>query len=301
MVGRELAHALAANGQRVRQVSRHPRPVQAGGELRVADVLDAQATADAVAGSAVVYLVVGLAYDTAVWESDWPRVVHNAISACQRHGARLVFFDNVYAYGAVSGDMTEETPFNPCSRKGAVRAAVATTLLDAMARGDVQALIARSADFYGPGATNSLLHAVLFERLRAGRAPQWMGDPTAQHSFTYTPDAGRALALLGQTPSGVWGQTWHLPTSPEPMGGERMARLACALAGQPYRLSAMPRWLLKPAGWWVKAIRENNELMYQLDRDYRFSSGKIEKALGLHATAYRDGVAATLASGKLVV
>lgn len=294
VIGRELSRVLASSGQRVRQVSRHPLAVQAGDELRAADLLDAKATAYAVAGSDVVYLLAGLAYDAAVWEAQWPRVMQNAIDACRRHGARLVFLDNVYAYGAVQGDMTESTPFNPCSRKGAVRAAVATALLQAVARGDVQALIARSADFYGPGASNSFLKAVLFDRLRAGQAPQWIGDPAAWHSFTYTPDAGRALAALAQS-GGAWGQTWHLPTSAEPMGGERMTRLACELAGQPYRLRAMPRWLLKPVGWWVKAIRENHEMMYQLDSDYRFSSAKIEKALGLKATAYADGVAATLA------
>ncbi len=162
-------------------------------------------------------------------------------------------------------------------------------------RGDLQALIARSADFYGPGATNSLLDAILIERLRAGRAPQWIGDPTAWHSFTHTSDAGRALAALGQS-AGVWGQTWHLPTSSEPMGGERMTRLACGLARQPYRLRVMPGWLLKPVGWWMQAIRENHELMYQLDRDYRLTSTKIETTLGLQATVYADGVAATLAS-----
>lgn len=296
VIARELSRALAAGGVPLRQVSRQPQAVNAGDELRTADLLDAQATADAVAGSAVVYLLVGLAYDTAVWQRDWPRVMDNAIAACQRHGARLVFFDNVYAYGAVRGEMTEATPFNPCSRKGEVRAAIATRLLDAVARGEVQALIARSADFYGPGATNSLLHAVLFERLRQRRAPQWIGDPAAWHSFTYTPDAGAALAVLGQA-QGVWGQTWHLPTSAEPMGGERIARLACELAGQPYRLRVMPRWLLKPLGWWVPALRENQELMYQLDRDYRFSSSKMEQALSLRPTSYRDGVAASLASG----
>lgn len=296
VIGRELSAALAASGQRVRQVSRQPKAEHPGYELRPADLLDERATADAVAGSAVVYLLVGLRYDAAVWEREWPRVMHNVIAACQRHGARLVFFDNVYAYGAVAGEMTEDTPFNPSSRKGAVRAAIATTLLDAMACGDLKAMIARSADFYGPGASTSLLHAVLFERLRARRAPQWIGDPSAWHSFTYTPDAGRALAELTQSEA-AWGQTWHLPTSPEPMSGERVTRLACELAGEPYRLSVAPGWLLKLLGLVVKPIRENQELMYQLDRDYRFSSQKIGAALGLTATAYADGVAATWASG----
>ncbi len=296
-IGCELSRALNACGQRVRQVSRRPQRVQAGDALHAADLLDASATADAVAGSSVVYLLVGLAYDTATWQAQWPRVMQNAIDACRRHGARLVFFDNVYAYGAVADAMTETTTFNPCSRKGEVRAKVANTLLGAIASGELQALIARSADFYGPGASNSLLHATVFGRLHAGQTPQWIGDPTAMHSFTYTPDAARALAVLGQTHH-AWGQTWHLPTSTVPMGGEQMTRLACAQAQRPYRLRVMPRWLLKPAGWWIPALRENYELMYQLDRDYRFSSEKIDKAMGLSATAYTDGVAATWASGR---
>ncbi len=293
MIARELSAALAHGGHPVRQVSRNPRAVNPRDELRAADLLDAQATADAVAGSAVVYLLAGLPYDTAVWQAQWPRVMQNAIDACARHGARLVFFDNVYAYGAVRGEMTEQTQFNPCSRKGEVRAAIATTLLDAAKRGDVQALIARSADFYGPGAANSLLHAVLFERLRTGRAPQWLGNPAAWHSFTYTPDAGRTLALLGRS-NDAWGQTWHMPTSSEPMSGEKVTRLACEWAHQPYRLSVMPRWMMKPLSWCIPAIRENRELMYQLERDYRFSSRKIESALGLQATPYRKGLGTTL-------
>jgi hypothetical protein len=46
-----------------------------------------------------------------------------------------------------------------------VRAAIATTLLKAMARGEVQALIARSADFSGPLAKFRLLQSILFSRL----------------------------------------------------------------------------------------------------------------------------------------
>jgi hypothetical protein len=42
----------------------------------------------------------------------------NAIEACKRARAKLIFFENVYMYGKVSGPMTEETPFNPCSKKG---------------------------------------------------------------------------------------------------------------------------------------------------------------------------------------
>lgn len=293
VIARELSGALGARGLPLRQVSRQPRAVHATDERVVADLLDAAAVSRAVAGSAVVYLVAGLAYDTAVWQNQWPLVMRNVIEACQRHSARLVFFDNVYAYGWVKGAMTETTPFNPCSKKGEVRAKVASALLDAISRREVTAMIARSADFYGPGAANSLLGFTVFNRLQAGKAPQWIGDPTTVHDFTYTPDAGRALAALALTEA-AYGQTWHLPTAQEELTGALWARLACEKAGQPDRLQVMPNWLLTPLAWVVPALRENREMMYQLQHGYRFDSGKIQAALGLTATACADGIAATL-------
>lgn len=300
VIARELSLQLARDGQRVRQVSRHPAAVQPGDELQTADLLDARATANAVAGSEVVYLVAGLPYSAADWRTQWPQVMQNTIDACRRHGARLVFFDNVYAYGQVDGAMLEDTPFNPCSRKGEVRAAIATTLLDAMRRGELQALIARSADFYGPGARLSLLEAVLFSRLRAGRVPQWLGDPTRAHTFTHTPDAGRALARLGQTPE-AFGQTWHLPTAQTLVGatvtGRSLARALCGIAGQPDRLQVVPGWLLHAMGWFVPVLRENREMMYQYQRGYCFDSSQIERVFGLRPTPYGEGLLQTWRSG----
>ncbi len=65
-------------------------------------------------------LLVGLKYDVKVWRELWPPIVSNPIEACKRANAKLIFFDNVYMYGKVVGPTTEETPFNPCSRKGEI-------------------------------------------------------------------------------------------------------------------------------------------------------------------------------------
>lgn len=293
VIARELSNALAADALRVRQVSRQPRKVHPGDETVAADLLDARATAAAVAGSAVVYLVAGLRYSASVWEEEWPRVMRNVVDACMQHRARLVFFDNVYAYGRVDGAMTEDTPLRPASRKGEVRARIATMLLDAMRSGNAQAMIVRAADFYGPGAVQSFPHATVFARLRSGKSPQWIGDPAAVHTFTYTPDAGRALALLGRAPQ-AFGQTWHVPTTKEPWTGADFVRCACETAGRPFRLQVAPRWLLKAMGLFVPVLRENDEMMYQFEHDYRFESTKFETAFGVQATPYREGIARTL-------
>ena len=296
-IARELSRALTASAMPLRQVSRHPRAVNTSDETVAADLLDAAATARAVAGSDTVYLLAGLKYDARVWEEQWPRVMRNAIDACKRHGSRLVFLDNVYAYGRVAGPMTEETAFNPVSRKGEVRARIATMLLEEMRTGDLAAMIVRSADFYGPGATNSFPHATVFERLKAGRTPRWIGDPKAVHSFTFTPDLGWALASLGGA-DGAYGQTWHAPTSSEPMTGETFVRLACEHAGRPYALQAVPRAMLHALGWVVPVLRENREMMYQFDYDYRFDSRKAEAFLGFAPTPYREGIGACLAASR---
>ena len=99
VIGRELSHSLRPYTERIRQVSRSPKPVHPTDDLFSADLLDARATAEAVAGSEISYLVAGLKYDHRVWQEQWPTVMRNAIHACKRHGSALVFFDNVYPTG----------------------------------------------------------------------------------------------------------------------------------------------------------------------------------------------------------
>ena len=296
IVAQELSRALAAYTSDIRQVSRNPRKVNTSDEIFVADLLDRQATANAVAGSEVVYLVAGLKYNATVWQEQWPRVMRHAIDACKRHDARLVFFDNVYAYGLVNGVMTENTPFNPISKKGEVRAKIATMLLDEIRSGNLQAMIVRSADFYGPGAVQSFPHVTVFERLKAGKTPQWIGNSNAIHTFTFTPDAGRAVALLGNS-SEAYGQTWHLPTTEEALTGADFVRLACDLSGQTYKLQVAPSWALKLMGMFIPVLSENEEMMYQFKHDYRFDSSKIESEFGLQPTPYSQGIRESLGRG----
>ena len=149
-IGNELVTRLAAKNQPFRVVGRNPKATPGATETLAADVTDEDQTIRAVAGSTVVHLLVGLKYDHKLWEEMWPRVMSNTIEACKRARAKLLFFDNVYMYGKVSGPMTEETPFNPCSKKGEIRAKIATTLINEWKSGALTAMIARSADFYGP-------------------------------------------------------------------------------------------------------------------------------------------------------
>ncbi len=95
-IGTELVREIARTRQRVRLVGRNPELARGATEAVSADISNLDQTVRVVAGSRVVYLLVGLKYDINVWRDLWPRIMTNAIEACKRANAKLIFFDNVY-------------------------------------------------------------------------------------------------------------------------------------------------------------------------------------------------------------
>ena len=289
IIASHLASTLPGYTDKIRLVSRNPKPVTGKEELVTADLTSAGQVMNAVKGSEVVYLTAGLQYDIKVWQEQWPKLMQNVINACKENGSRLVFFDNVYMYGKVAGPMTEETPFNPCSWKGEVRARIATMILDEVKRGELTALIARAADFYGPATANSFLNMMVFENLKKGKSAQLMISKNLKHSFTYTPDAGKATALLGNTPS-AYNQTWHLPTDANVLTGQQIVESAAKELNMKPKVTVLPRLMIQVAGLFNPIIKESVEMLYQYDSDYIFDSGKFDSAFTFEKVLYADGI-----------
>lgn len=220
-IGIELAKALKKYTSEIRLVSRDPKKVNPDDALFPADLLIASEVDRAVKGSEVVYLTAGLPYSYKKWKKQWPVIVQNVINACEKHEARLVFFDNVYMYSEESiPHMTENSMVHPPSKKGRIRAEIAEMIMQEVWTEKLQALIGRSADFYGPGIkNNSILIETVFKPLKKGKKAMWLGGADYRHSFTYTPDAAKAIAFLGNTEA-AFGQVWHLPTAADPLTGE---------------------------------------------------------------------------------
>lgn len=143
----ELARELRnAHTSELRLVSRNPRAVNDTDSVARADLLDAEQTREAVAGSEIVYFTAGLPAKTGLWEQQFPTMVRNALDAARSAGAKFAYFDNTYMYPQDDRVQTEETPFAPVGRKGQVRARMATMVLEEMQRNDIPVLIARAPD-----------------------------------------------------------------------------------------------------------------------------------------------------------
>jgi len=291
-IAAELIPVLQSNAQQVRLVSRNPKKAT-GAEIYQADILNRDQVFQAVKGSDFVYLLVGLEYNRKVWRMEWPVIMRNTIDACKAAGARLIFFDNVYMYGRVNGSMTESSPYSPCSVKGKIRAEIDEMLLKEMNSGGIKAMIATSADFYGPRTSKtSVASIMIFDKMKNGKSAQWFVNAKQPHSFTYTPDAAVALYMLAGNEN-AYGQTWHLPTAKPALMGNEFVSIAAKYMHAKNKVQVLPKWLVGMIGLFVPVMKELGEMLYQNEFPYVFDSSKFEKAFQFKPTPYEEGIRQT--------
>lgn len=293
-IGSVLAKELATYTDKIRLVSRNPKKINESDELFPADLSYPAIVEQAVEGSDVVYVVVGFDYNLKVWEEKWPSFMRATIDACIKQNTRLVFFDNVYLYDINTiSYMTEESPINPPSKKGVIRKQIAQMIMDEVKAGKLMALIARSADFYGPGNEKSFVIEMVYKNFLKGSRANWFINPDKKHSFTYTPDAAKATALLGNTDD-AYNTVWHLPTDKNMLTGREFIKLFAQEMNVANKVFVMPAWLIRILGIFIPIMKEMPEMMYQYDRDYFFDSSKFEKKFKFKPTSYQEGVKLTV-------
>lgn len=288
-IGKDLAKELNTISGKIRLASRSPQKINIDDELIACDLKKPEDVDNAVKGCEVAYLTVGLSYRLKTWQQQWPVVMKNTISACKHHNTKLVFFDNIYMYHPNKlNPMTEETEVSPVSKKGKVRAEIAQMILDEIKSGNLKAMIVRAADFYGPGIKNSLLNEIVFNNLKAGKKANWFCSVNNQHNFTFTPDAAKATALLGNTES-AYGQIWHLPTAAPITGKVWIDKIANELGVKP-KTQIASKFIIQMMGLFNPVMKEFVEMLYQYDRDYNFDSSKFENTFNIKPTAIDEGI-----------
>lgn len=289
-IGIPLAAELKKYTEDIRLVSRNPRKVNDNDELFPFDVYDLKQIEKAISGSEVVYVTIGFQYSTKAWQNIWPPFMQEVINACKRCNAKLVFFDNIYLYAKSSLPfLTEESPIQPPSKKGEIRARLHEMIMSEVEKNNLTALIARSADFYGPYNKSSMLDLMVADNLRKGKKAQAFGNINKIHTYTYTPDAAKATALLGNSPD-AYNQVWHVPTTKEKLKTKDWISLIAKTLNKNPTIQVVPGWLISMLGIFVPIMREFPEMLYQYKQDYIFDSSKFEKRFGIEATSPHEGI-----------
>lgn len=296
-VARELKRKFTSD---IRLVNRDPKRVNDTDSLFAADLMDAVKTDEAVRGSEIAYLTVGLPPNTEMWEKMFPVMMKNTIAACRNNKAKLVFFDNTYMYPQDGEILTEKTNFAPVGKKGEVRAEIALMLLKEIEAKTIEAVICRAPEFYGPGKTQGITNTLIFDKIKQGKTPQVLLRDDVLRTLIWTPDASRATAWIGNTPD-AFNQTWHLPCDDNRLTYKQFIELASSLYGKPLDYEIVSRWKLKIGSLFKKELKEIQELLPRYEHDNIFDSTKFKQRFpDFTPTTYKQGIEQILAeSGEL--
>ena len=243
-------------------------------------------------GAACVYHCIGLPYTE--WDR-FPAIATGIIEGAAAAGAPLVYADNLYMYGPVSGPMHEDLPPVAQTRKGRIRAQVAEQILRAHKAGTIRASIGRGSDFFGPYATaNAMMGSRVFGAAVSGKIAKVVGNPDCLHSYTYLEDFANALVILGAAGEAM-GKIWHVPTTPPTLTTRGFVERVYHAAGRKPKLMAAGRAMVTLLGVFDAQARELKEMLYQFERDFVLDSSRFERTFNVSPTPFSESIPDTLA------
>ncbi|HKJ27376.1 MAG TPA: NAD-dependent epimerase/dehydratase family protein [Anaerolineales bacterium] len=290
-LGMAVIEELVKAGKMVQAVSRSGKAdLPAGVELIAADASDPAQAAAASQGALVVYHCANVAYEK--WTTLFPLLTHGILAGAKAAGARLVYGDNLYAYGPGVEILREDSPRSPVGGKPTMRAEMEFLLLDAHRNGELNVAIAKGSDFYGPRVLQSQMGDRVFSNLIKGKAASVIGDPDQPHTFTYIRDFARVLVLLGEKPEAA-GQVWHVPSA-ETLTTREFIELAAKISGKPAKVSAMPKGMMNVLSLFVPILKELKEVVYQMEQPFIVDGSKVKETFGFTPTPLDEAIRETV-------
>jgi nucleoside-diphosphate-sugar epimerase len=278
--------------RRVRVVNRSGRArVPHGVEVVGGDATDEAFTREASEGASVIYFALNPPYNK--WPELFPGLQAGVLASAAAAGAKLIAMENLYMYGPTHGrPITEDLPYAANTRKGRVRARMSEELMEAHKSGRVRVAIGRASDFFGPRALASAAGEQVFGRAVEGKSAQVFGDPDQPHTYTFVPDIGKGLVILGEREEAL-GRAWHLP-SPETLTTRQFVEMIFEEVGKPARLQTAPKILLRALGLFNPVLRETIEMFYEFEEPFVLDTSDFIRTFGDQATPLREAIQHTV-------
>lgn len=291
-LGKWTARELVRLGKKVRMVSHSGKadsriPVEV--EVVQGDAYETKHNIEITKGATAVYQCAQPQYHE--WAEKFPPMQKAVLDAAAANGAKFIVGDNLYMYGDTNGQpICEDMPYQPHTKKGKVRAEMATAVMEAHRAGKVHAAIGRASNFFGPDDTAVTDYAI--RPALAGKSINLLGRTDQPHTFSYVADFGKLLATLG-TREEALGQIWFTP-SPAPVTQVELVALMEEELGHKVKFMAAGKIMMSMLGLFIPALRESVEMLYEWDKPFIMDSSKAQKVFGLRPTSLRDSMHATI-------
>lgn len=199
-IGSEVTAALLRRNWHVRTLVRTaPKPKahllhdridwRTGDAMSSDDVLNAARGADA-----IVHAVNPPGYRN--WQELVLPMLDNSIRAAIVNKSRIVLPGTIYNFAPEAlANVTEDSPQQPITRKGAIRAEMEKRLENATENG-AKALIVRAGDYFGAHAGNNWFSQCLVKPGKKVSAITYPGKKGIGHQWAYLPDVAETMAQL---------------------------------------------------------------------------------------------------------
>lgn len=288
-IGTEVTNVLKSENN---EVVRFGRSHIEASDYIVGDALNQEDILNASNGCDTIYVTIGLKYDHKVWQRDWPTIIKNVIDVSIENNMKVVFFDNIYLYGPkLHVPITEEHEISPISEKGKAREEIYDLLTAAMEQIDI--LIVRASDFFGPMANYSVIHSAFLDNMIKDKAPMFLGSQHKRHSYSYTKDLARATVLLSEDDTS-YNQVWHLPCYQTSSIDEVLNAYNKAL-DKNFNLRVLGKTPHRLLNIFIPFLKEVYEMRYQFDTDYVLSFDKFKnKYPDFKQTNFEDAINTTI-------
>lgn len=290
-LGKWTARELVKQGKQVRMINRSGKasglPLQV--ELIASDAYDTAKNIELTRGATTMYQCAQPAYHE--WQAKFPPLQEAVIQAAMANGVKFVAAENIYMYGDPQGKpLKEDSPHLAHTKKGRVRAAMSERIFELERAGKVRAAVVRGSDFFGP--EDPIYAGLFFRPALEGKQVQMIGRLDVPHTWTFAPDFGQALAIVG-THDEAMGQAWHVP-SDTAITQQQLVDLISAAVGRPVKVMAANKLMVQGLGIFVPSLREIVEMYYEFDKPFVMDSSKFTQTFGMGPTALKDAVRQTV-------
>jgi nucleoside-diphosphate-sugar epimerase len=284
-IGGEVARLLLASGWRVHALNRKADDLAAAN--RTSGVVwvqgDAMSAADVVAAasgqSVIVHAVNPPGY------RNWGKLVlpmlDNTIAAARANDARIVLPGTVYNFGPDAlPNPHEDSPQNPVTVKGRIRAEMERRLRTAAAAG-AKVLIVRAGDYFGPSAANNWFSQALVKPGKPVTKISYPGVHGVGHQWAYLPDVATTMVrLLEKSDELDAYAVFHMTGHWDADGTEMIDAIRRTAGNANIKVAAMPWGVMRLLSPVVPLFRELAEMRYLWRIPVRMNNKGLESVLG---------------------
>ena len=218
------------------------------------------------------YIFHGINYPYNQWFGNMDTATIKIIEAASLNNATIIFPGNVYNYGNLP-TIKEDSPQNPCTRKGALRVELEKMLYDATHAGKCKVLNVCLPDFWGPNVLNEGIKPIFMNALKAKALPS-MIRTDIPHQMVFTKDAAEIMVRLMQRGLKKPYENYNYGGYIHPTLKSFLNQIS-RLANAPDKITTYPKWLFSILGIFNPVMKEVKEMLYLFEGTIILDDSKV--------------------------